>query len=43
MSMFQKSVLDGYLKSIDKKKVNDAFEVFKKYYGNQERLQNQEP
>jgi type I restriction-modification system DNA methylase subunit len=38
--MFQKSVLESYLKSVDKKKVSDAFEVFKKYYGNQERLQN---
>lgn len=38
--MFQKSVLDSYLKSIDKKKVSAAFDVFKKYYGNQERLQN---
>ncbi len=40
MSIFQESVLESYLKSIDKKKINDAFEVFKKYYGNQERLQN---
>lgn len=38
--MFQKSVLESYLKSVDKKKVSEAFEVFKKYYGNQERLQN---
>jgi len=40
MSLFQKSVINKYLKNLDKDKVNNAFDNFKKFYGNKLRLHN---
>jgi len=40
MSLFQKSVINKYLKNLDDDKVNNAFENFKKFYGNKLRLHN---
>ncbi len=40
MSLFQKSVTNKYLKNLDTKKVDKAFENFRKFYGNKMRLAN---
>ena len=40
MSLFQKSVVNKYLKNIDNEKVNSAFIKFKEFYGDTERLRN---
>ncbi len=40
MSLFQKSVTNKYLKNLDTKKVDKAFENFQKFYGNKLRLAN---
>ena len=40
MSLFQKSVINKYLKNLDNEKVNKAFENFKKFYGDKLRLHN---
>jgi len=40
MSMFQKSVVNKYLKMLDDEKINQAFDRFTKFYGNKLRLFN---
>ncbi len=40
MSIFQKSVVNKYLKSLDDEKINQAFERFTNFYGNKLRLYN---
>ncbi len=40
MSLFQKSVTNKYLKNLDTKKVDKAFENFQKFYGDKLRLAN---
>ncbi len=40
MPLFQKSVINKYLKSLDNDKVDKAFENFQKFYGNKMRLAN---
>ncbi len=40
MSIFQKSVVNKYLKSLDEIKINQAFEQFTKFYGNLLRRMN---
>jgi len=40
MSLFQKSVINRYLKNLDTEKVNKAYHNFQKFYGDIERLQN---
>jgi type I restriction-modification system DNA methylase subunit len=40
MSLFQKSVINKYLKNLDDDKVSNAFNNFKKFYGNKIRLHN---
>ena len=40
MSIFQKSVVNKYLKNLDNDKVDFAYENFQKFYGNKLRLYN---
>jgi len=40
MSLFQKSVLNKYLNSLDNNKVLEAFKLLKTVYGDEERLEN---
>ena len=40
MSLFQKSVINKYLKNLDNNKVDKAYENFQKFYGNKLRLAN---
>lgn len=40
MSIFQKSVLEDYLKSVDEQSLQAAFKVFNKYYSDPARLHN---
>ncbi len=40
MGLFQKSIINKYLKNLDTEKVNKAFEYFKKFFGNKARLAN---
>ncbi len=40
MSLFQKSVINKYLKNLDKEKVSKAYENFQKFYGDKLRLHN---
>ncbi len=40
MSIFQKSVVNRYLKTLDYEKVSKAYEVFRNYYGNKLRIFN---
>ncbi len=40
MEIFQKSVIEKYLQSLDETKVNTAFQKFQKFYGNKARIQN---
>ena len=40
MPLFQKSVINKYLKNLDNEKVNKAFENFQKFYGDKLRLYN---
>lgn len=40
MALFQKSVTNKYIKNLDNKKVDKAFENFQKFYGNKLRLVN---
>jgi hypothetical protein len=40
MSLFQKSVINKYLKTLDSEKVEKSFHIFRKFYGNQARLEN---
>ncbi len=40
MPIFQKSVINKHLKNLNIEKVNNAFENFKKFYGNKQRLAN---
>jgi len=40
MSLFQKSVINKYLKNLDNEKVSKAFENFQKFYGDKLRLHN---
>ncbi len=40
MSLFQKSVINKYLKNLDNEKVSKAYENFQKFYGDKLRLHN---
>ncbi|MFZ5515157.1 MAG: Eco57I restriction-modification methylase domain-containing protein [Candidatus Zhuqueibacterota bacterium] len=40
MEIFQKSVIEKYLQSLNETKVNTAFQIFQKFYGNKARIQN---
>jgi len=40
MSIFQKSVVNKYLKTLDEDKINQAYNRFTKFYGNKLRLMN---
>ena len=40
MAIFQKSVVNKYLKNLDDAKVNEAFEKFQEFYGDKLRLHN---
>ncbi len=40
MSLFQKSVINKYLKNLDNNKVDKAFDNFQKFYGDKLRLVN---
>jgi len=40
MEIFQRSVIQKHLKNLDKEKVSQAFQVFKKYYRNIKRIEN---
>jgi len=40
MALFQKSVLNKYLQSLDQSRIQDAFQNFKSFYGDQERIEN---
>jgi len=40
MSIFQKSVVNKYLKNLDNEKVLEAYNIFKKFYGNMLRITN---
>ena len=40
MSLFQKSVINKYLKTLDSAEVEKSFLKFKEFYGNQARIEN---
>lgn len=40
MSLFQKSVLNKYLQTLDSKELEKSFQKFNQFYGDQERLEN---
>ena len=40
MSLFQKSVLNKYLQTLDTKELEKSFQKFNQFYGDQERLEN---
>ncbi len=40
MALFQKSVLNKYLKSLDEQKVNDAYQKFTAFFHNETIIQN---
>jgi hypothetical protein len=40
MSLFQKSVINKYLKTLDENSVQQAYHKFKIFYGDKQRLEN---
>ncbi|MBK8947275.1 MAG: hypothetical protein IPM32_18705 [Ignavibacteriae bacterium] len=40
MSLFQKSVIKKYLSNLDSKEVTSAYNKFREFYGDSERIEN---